>query len=199
MNDLYVVKNVMIKEMNAINQMSNLLSDELQSCIEALYECEGRIIFSGVGKSGHIGEKLAATFASTGTPAFFVHACEAVHGDLGMIKKEDIVILLSHSGKTMEIMNLLHGLKGIGCGCIAMCSDEDSPLAQGCDRSIIYPSLQEADRLNLAPTVSSTLMLVLGDAIACALMERKEFEESDFYRYHPGGNLGKRLEEKHHE
>lgn len=199
MNDLYFVRNIILKEMAAIHEMSEQLKEDIVSCIQLLYECKGRVVFSGVGKSGHIGKKLAATFASTGTPAFFVHACEAVHGDLGMIEEDDIVILLSHSGRTQEILGLLSALKSIGCAWIVICSDESSPLACNSEYKLIYPRIQEADRYNLAPTISCTLMLVLGDAIACTLMEKKEFKEQDFFKYHPGGNLGKRLEVKLHE
>lgn len=199
MNDLSVVESVMRKEMAAIENMRKCLTQEIQESITALYRCEGRIIFCGVGKSGHIGEKLAATFASTGSPSFFVHGCEAAHGDLGMIQKKDIVILLSHSGRTVETLLVCKSLKDIGCTSIAMCSDGASELSKLCDMKLIYPNVQEADRLQLVPTVSSTMMLVLGDAIACALMERRKFSEQDFHRCHPGGNLGKRLEVKAYE
>lgn len=199
MDDLSVVKNVMIKEIAAIEDMRHCLTQEIQDCITMLYECEGRIIFCGVGKSGHIGEKLAATFASTGTPSFFVHGCEAVHGDLGMVQENDIVILMSHSGKTAETLLVCNALKKIDCISIAMCSDSTSELALLCDKKLIYPNIKEADRLQLVPTISSTLMLVLGDAIACALMEKRKFSEKNFHRYHPGGNLGKQLEVKCYE
>lgn len=199
MNDLSIVKEVMIKESLAIEKMSQCLTQEIQDCITALYECEGRIIFCGIGKSGHIGKKLAATFASTGSPSFFVHGCEAVHGDLGMIQKKDIVILLSHSGRTAETLSVCKVLKHIGCTCIGMSSNASSELASYCTHMLIYPNIQEADRLHLVPTVSSTMMLALGDAIACVLMEKRKFSEKDFYQRHPGGSLGRQLEVKLYE
>lgn len=199
MNDLLTVKSVMEKEMLAIEHMVSGVQEDVQVCIDLMYQCRGKVIFCGVGKSGHIGKKLAATFASTGTSAFFVHASEAMHGDLGMIQKEDIIVLLSHSGTTEEIVKVAIALEKAQYATIAMCSDPNSMLVTHCRYALLYPKLKEADYLMLAPTVSSTLMLVLGDAIACALMEKRKFSESDFFQYHPGGSLGKQLKEKLYE
>jgi arabinose-5-phosphate isomerase len=150
----------------------------------------------GVGKSGHIGKKLAATFSSTGTPSFFVHSTEAVHGDLGMIENKDIVVLISNSGSTREVLDTLPTLEKIGCQTIALTSDSNSELAKRCTLKITYPKHTEADHLKLAPTASSTMTLVLGDAIACAVSEAKAFKKEDFHLYHPAGALGKLLKEE---
>ena len=155
--------------------------------------CKGKVVFFGIGKSGHIGEKLAATFASTGTPSFFVHAAEARHGDFGMIESNDVVILLSHSGSTKETAAAIANLKIIGCKTVAFCHKKDSPLAKECDYAVNYPFDKEADRLGLAPTSSTTVQLVLGDAIALTLSSLKGFKREDFYKFHPGGALGASL------
>ena len=147
----------------------------------------------GVGKSGHIGEKLAATFASLGIPSFFVHSTEAMHGDLGMIEPRDIAVLISNGGNTQEVVQNIEPLKRNGVTTVAFTSGKDSELAKGCDYILLYPKINEADNLNLAPTVSSTLTLVLGDAIACELSSRKNFKREDFYKYHPNGALGAML------
>ncbi len=147
----------------------------------------------GVGKSGHIGEKLAATFASLGTPAFHVHSTEAMHGDLGMIEPQDIAVLISNSGNTQEVVQNVEPLKRNGVTTVAFTAGADSKLANACDYKILYPKCDEADALNLAPTVSSTLALVLGDAIACTVSKAKNFSREDFHKYHPNGELGAML------
>ncbi len=184
---------VMDTEMKAIASMIQGTNEQYNAVVRVLSQCRGKIVFMGIGKSGHIGEKLAATFSSTGTPSFFVHAAEAVHGDLGMIEKHDVVILISNSGNTMEVTRDIPFLKKIGCTTIAMTSNPDSQLAGACDYLLLYPDLPEADHLDLAPTVSSTLTLVLGDALACTLSKMRGFTRNDFYRYHPGGALGASL------
>lgn len=171
----------------------------LQECervMDAIEECKGKVVFCGVGKSAHIGAKLAATFASLGIPSFFVHATESVHGDLGMIEEKDIVILISNSGTTQEVIQVLTPLHSIGCMTVACCANRDSILAKACDLTLIYPKVTEADAYNLAPTSSTTLVLVLGDAIACAISKKRGFNPSDFHKFHPGGSLGKRLDDK---
>ena len=150
----------------------------------------------GVGKSAHIGKKLAATFASLGVPSFFVHSTEAMHGDLGMIESKDIAILISNSGNTQEVVQNVEPLKRNGVTTVAFTSGKESKLAKCCDYLLAYPKLNEADELNLAPTVSSTLTLVLGDAIACELSARKGFQREDFYKYHPNGALGEMLKKE---
>lgn len=144
----------------------------------------------GVGKSAHIGQKLSATFASLGVPSFFVHSTEAMHGDLGMIEPKDIAILISNSGNTNEVVQNVEPLKRNGVATVAFTSNKDSQLAKLCDYVLLYPKTEEADALNLAPTVSSTLTLVLGDAIASELSARKNFKKEDFYKFHPNGALG---------
>lgn len=188
-----IIKSVIEREIEALKQLLNNDNSEYEIICKVLMDCRGKVVFVGVGKSGHIGKKLAATFSSTGTPSFFIHATEAAHGDSGMIEREDIVILLSNSGNTSEVTNVIPILQEIGCTTIGFTSNEDSILAEECDYKLIYPKSEEADHLGLAPTSSSTLMLVLGDAIACTLSESKEFTRQDFYKYHPGGSLGKLL------
>jgi arabinose-5-phosphate isomerase len=153
----------------------------------------GHVVVMGVGKSGHIGTKIAATLASTGTPAFFVHPAEAAHGDLGMLTEHDVVLALSNSGKTGEIVSLLPGLKKLGVKLIAMTGNPDSPLAKAADVHLDVGVEQEACPLELAPTASTTAALAMGDALAVAVMQAEEFDEEGFARSHPGGALGKRL------
>lgn len=191
-----LVKQSIQIELNAIKELLDQNADAYESVCDVLMKCEGKVVFMGVGKSGHIGKKLAATFSSTGTPSFFVHSTEAVHGDLGMIQSRDVVILISNSGNTKEVLSNLPTLKIIGCKTIAFTSNANSNLAENCDYKLIYPALSEADHLKLAPTTSSTMTLVLGDAIACALSEAKAFRKEDFHLYHPAGSLGKLLEKE---
>ena len=191
------IKEAIISERNAIEEMERSLDyDNLENICQLINNCQGKLIFLGVGKSGHVCKKLAATFSSTGTPSFFVHGTEACHGDLGMIEQRDTVILISNSGSTKEVTQNIEPLRKIGATLIAFTSKKDSVLAKSCDYQIIYPSLSEADHLNLAPTVSSTLTLVLGDAIGCAISKDKDFTRSDFYKYHPNGALGESLKKE---
>lgn len=184
------------KEKTALDALSAMSLQECERVMDAIEECKGKVVFCGVGKSAHIGAKLAATFASLGIPSFFVHATESVHGDLGMIEEKDIVILISNSGTTQEVIQVLTPLHSIGCMTVACCANRDSILAKACDLTLIYPKVTEADAYNLAPTSSTTLVLVLGDAIACAISEKRGFNPSDFHKFHPGGSLGKRLDDK---
>lgn len=187
------MKEVMTAEMKAIGTMLDKTDGQYDEVLNKLFECKGKVVFMGIGKSAHIGKKLAATFSSTGTPSIFVHSAEACHGDFGMIEKRDIVILISNSGNTKDVTQDIPFLDKIGCETIAFTSNPESDLAKGCKYQLIYPKLAEADHLNLAPTVSSTLTLVLGDAIACTLSSMKDFKRSDFYKFHPGGALGDSL------
>ena len=199
MNILSLLKQAAQIEANAVAGLVDQIDQSFVDAVELMRKCEGKVIVSGVGKSGLVGRKIAASLASTGTPAFFVHACEAVHGDSGMIEPRDVVILLSNSGETGEILNLLPVLEAIGCRKIAITSRRDSTLAKACDVALIYAYEREADHLNLAPTTSATLTLVIGDALACTLSIQKGFEQQDFYRYHPGGSLGARLSDLYKE
>ena len=161
--------------------------------VELLFNCKGRVVVSGVGKSGHIGRKLAATLASTGTPAFFVHAAEAAHGDLGMITKDDVVIGISYSGETGELLTVIPVLKREGTALITITGNPKSSLAKNADVNLNVHVTAEACPLNLAPTSSTTATLAMGDALAVACMHAKGFTKEDFARSHPGGALGRRL------
>ena len=161
--------------------------------IRILLACRGRIVVSGVGKSGHIGRKLAATFASTGAPAFFVHPTEASHGDLGMVKHEDVLLVLSNSGETAELLSIVPLVKRIGAQMIALTGQPGSPLAQLADAHLDVSVKVEACPLNLAPTASTTAALAMGDALAVALLNARGFSTADFARSHPGGKLGRKL------
>lgn len=191
-----MLKDFMIKERDAITTMIEECGDQYEQILDLFASCKGKLVFMGVGKSGHIGAKLAATFASLGIPSFFVHSTEAMHGDLGMIESKDIAILISNSGNTQEVVQDVAPLKANGVTTVAFTSGKESKLAKACDYAIFYPKLKEADNLNLAPTVSSTLTLVLGDAMACELSARKNFTRSDFYAFHPNGALGEMLKKE---
>ena len=193
MSELNGIKGFIKSEKDGIEELLQSVDDRTEQVINALAECKGKVVFMGVGKSAHIGQKLAATFASTGTPSFFVHSTEAVHGDLGMIEGKDVAVLISNSGNTQEVVQDLPSLKKIGCKTVAFTSGEDSRLAQGCDYLLLYPKCKESDDLGLAPTTSSTVTLVLGDAIACELSRRKKFTKENFFKYHPNGALGAAL------
>src|SRR5437868_12070918 len=169
------------------------LAPSFAAAAELIRGANGRLIITGLGKSGHVGRKIAATFASTGTPAFFVHAAEAGHGDLGMITPDDVVVMLSNSGETDELVLLLPHLKRQGAAIIALTGNEQSSLAQGADVHLDAAVDAEACPLGLAPTASTTAALALGDALALALLDARGFSTEDFARSHPGGALGRRL------
>jgi len=180
-------------EAQAVTALLERIDDAFLSACRAMLECRGRIVVLGVGKSGHIGAKIAATLASTGTPAFFVHAAEASHGDLGMITAEDVVLVLSNSGETDEVKQLLPVLKRLAVTIIALTGNPGSYLAQHADTNIDVSVAQEACPLGLAPTSSTTAALAMGDALAVALLESRGFTREDFARSHPAGRLGRRL------
>ncbi len=188
-----LLQDIMIKERDSVNALIESTNTQYDEVIETLLNCKGKVVFFGIGKSGHIGEKLAATFSSTGTPSIFVHAAEARHGDFGMIEARDVVILMSHSGTTSETVSAVDTLKTIGCKTIAFCRDGDTTLANRCDLRIGYPFGQEADPMGVAPSSSTTVQLVLGDAIGLTLSSLKGFTRADFGKFHPGGTLGKML------
>lgn len=186
-------RQVIFDEMEAIRQLVETLDGDFDSACEAILKCKGRVIVSGMGKSGHIGNKIAATLASTGTPAFFVHPSEALHGDLGMITSHDIVISISNSGTTDELVTLCSVVKRQGTQLIAMTGKPDSLLSGLADFHLDVHVDKEACPHDLAPTSSTTATLVMGDALAVALLKAREFSPEDFARSHPAGRLGKRL------
>jgi len=186
-------KDVINKEINGARQMLDCIDENFSKAVQAILKCKGKVIIIGIGKSGHVGKKIAASMASTGTSSFFVHGDEILHGDLGMVEKDDIVILLSNSGETREIIGGFPTLKKIGCYIISITSDPDSTMAKNSNTHICIGKLKEADHLNLAPTTSSTATLILGDALALTSSYLKKFKKEDFALCHPGGNLGKNL------
>ena len=188
-----LAKAVINEEVAAIQALPDRLDEQFTGACEAILHCTGRIIITGMGKSGHIGNKIAATLASTGTPSFAVHPGEASHGDLGMITSDDVVIALSNSGTSEEILAILPVIKRLGIKLISFTGKPDSELAQASDYHLNIAVDKEACPLNLAPTSSTTTTLVMGDALAIALLEARGFTEEDFARSHPGGRLGKRL------
>jgi len=188
-----LAKAVIDTEAQAALRLIERIDEGFTRAVETMLHCEGRIVVLGMGKSGHIGHKLAATLASTGTPAFFVHPGEASHGDLGMITAKDVVVALSNSGETDEILTILPLIKRLHVPLIAMTGNPRSRLAEAADYHLDVSVDKEACPLGLAPTSSTTATLVMGDALAIALLESRGFTEADFARSHPGGRLGKRL------
>lgn len=180
-------------ELEAIEALLQRINGDFTRACELILQCKGRVVVVGMGKSGHVGRKIAATLASTGTAAFFVHPGEASHGDMGMITRDDVVLALSNSGSTSEIVTLLPLIKRLGITLISMTGNPASPLAQAAAVNLDAGVSQEACPLNLAPTSSTTVSLVLGDALAIALLEARGFTAEDFAFSHPGGALGRRL------
>ena len=180
-------------EAEALRALSASLGATFDTVIDVLLDLKGALIISGMGKSGHIGRKMAATLSSTGTPAIFIHPGEASHGDLGIVGPQDIVIALSRSGETSELGDLIAHTRMLGIPLIAITAQKDSTLAKTTPHALILPDIAEACSVTRAPTTSTTMMAALGDAIAVALLERKNFTQEDFKRFHPGGNLGAML------
>ena len=180
-------------EAQALMDLHDRLDKNFSNAIALLLDCQGRVVVMGLGKSGHIGRKISATLASTGTPSFFVHSGEAVHGDLGMVTGRDIVIAISYSGNSNELSTVLPVVRRLGTKVIAICGHPQSDLAKLCDVFLDASIQKEACPLNLAPTTSTTVALALGDALAVTCLEARNFGESDFARSHPGGALGRRL------
>ncbi|OJW50616.1 MAG: D-arabinose 5-phosphate [Alphaproteobacteria bacterium 41-28] len=192
-DDLAEAQRVLNLEAEALLQLAQTLGESFTGIIDLLMQTKGRVILSGIGKSGHIANKIASTFSSTGTPAFFVHPSEASHGDLGMITLEDTLIMLSLSGETAELSNMINYAKRFDIPIIAITCKADSVLAKAALYTLLLPSFTEACPMGLAPTTSTTLMLGLGDALAVTLLKRKGFSERDFKNLHPGGRLGRKL------
>jgi arabinose-5-phosphate isomerase len=176
-----------------LGEVQNGMQAQVKAALDIIEAGTGRLIVVGVGKSGHIGAKLAASFASTGTPAFFVHPTEASHGDLGMIAKEDVVMLISKSGETKELQDIIAYCKRFGMKMIALTSGRDSLVGRASDVALVLPAVREACPNDLAPTTSTLLTMALGDALAVALVERRGFSEQRFHDFHPGGKLGAQL------
>lgn len=192
-NYVNIAKQVLETEKEALANLTNLIDDNFNTAIETILKAKGKVIVTGIGKSGHIGRKIAASFASTGTPSFFLHPSEALHGDLGMIGSDDIVLAIANSGETPEILNIIPFTKDNNISLIAISSNPESTLAQKATIHLNIGKFKEACPLSLAPTTSSTLTLVMGDALMVALMDGRGFDEESYARFHPGGNLGKRL------
>lgn len=188
-----MARRVLQIETEAVAALAERLDTDFQQAVELILRCRGRVIVCGLGKTGHIGRKIAATLASTGTPAYFVHAAEAVHGDLGMITREDVLIALSNSGESDELLTIVPLVKRQGGQLIAMTGNPSSSLAREADVHLDAGVKEEACPLNLAPTASTTAALALGDALAVALLDARGFGAEDFARSHPGGALGRRL------
>lgn len=188
-----LARRVLRIEAAAVAALADRVGEEFERAVDIILKRHGRVIVTGIGKSGHIARKIAATLASTGTPAYFVHAAEAAHGDLGMITPEDVVLALSNSGSSEELLMIVPLVKRQGARLIAMTGKADSPLARQADVHLEAAVAEEACPLNLAPTASTTAALALGDALAVALLDARGFAADDFARSHPGGALGRRL------
>jgi arabinose-5-phosphate isomerase len=180
-------------EAEAVSNLSRFINDDFEECVRVIHSSSGRIVLTGIGKSANIAIKLVATLNSTGSPALFMHAADAIHGDLGIVQEDDVVICISKSGSSPEIKVLIPLVKNMGNTLIGMVGNMESPLAKQADYVLNTTVEKEADPNNLAPTASTTAQLAMGDALAICLMEMKGFGERDFARYHPGGALGKKL------
>lgn len=189
-------RKVMLDEAEATSSVAAGLDHRFDEAVNLLLSCTGRIVVLGLGKSGHVGRKIAATLASTGSSAFFVHAAEAFHGDFGMITANDVVIAISNSGETVEVTEAIPHIRGIGARVIALTGKDKSSLAEASDAVLYCPVRREADPLDLAPTSSSTAALAMGDAVAVVLMTAKGFDKRKFAAFHPGGSLGRKLEKR---
>jgi arabinose-5-phosphate isomerase len=188
-----IALDVLINESNAIKNLANYIDNDFESCVQEIYSAKGRVVVTGVGKSAIIANKIVATLNSTGTPALFMHAADAIHGDLGMIQKDDIVICISKSGNTPEIKVLVPLLKRRGSKLVALVSQTNSYLAQQADYVLNATIAEEACPHNLAPTTSTTVHMAMGDALAVCLLHLRNFSSQDFAEFHPGGSLGKQL------
>lgn len=184
---------VLKMEIQALEKLASDLPADFSNVVNAILQTTGRVIVSGVGKSGHIGNKIAATLASTGTPASFVHATEASHGDLGMVKASDFCLLISNSGETAELSDIVAHTRRFSIPMAAISSKPDSTLMRAADYKLLLPNVPEACHIGMAPTTSTTLTLALGDALAVALMEIRDFQPEDFKIFHPGGKLGNQI------
>lgn len=181
------------KEIEALTRTRDALGEDFSNMVNLVLNCRGKVVLTGMGKPGHIGTKIAATLASLGTPAFFMHPAEAMHGDLGMVEEKDVVILMSYSGESEEVTRLMPTLHEIGCKTVAITGKPKSTLARECQYHFIFPEFEEACYMHLAPTSSTTALLVLGDALALAVSRAKNYTREEFGLYHPAGALGRKL------
>lgn len=193
MNEIQRAKDIFHEEIAELNKLADTIDHSFEQVVDMIYTCQGQLVVMGIGKTGIIGHKIASSLASTGTEAIFVNAAEAVHGDLGMINNRDVVMLISNSGTTSEIINVIAPLRQIGCRLIAMTGNPNSKLARLCDITLSVHVDKEACPLGLAPTTSTTATLLMGDALIVCLMERRHFKAENFAVYHPGGALGRKL------
>lgn len=186
-------RSIFDKEINALTKTRDALGADFQKIVELTLDCKGKVILTGMGKPGHVATKIAATLASLGTPSFFMHPGEAMHGDLGMVSKKDVVILTSYSGESDEVVRLLPTLHEIGCVTVAITGNQKSTLAKGCQYHFYFPHFEEACYMRLAPTSSTTALLVLGDALAVVASKLRNYTKEDYALHHPAGALGKKL------
>lgn len=180
-------------EITALRKVQQALGEDFETLVRMLVQCTGKVVVTGMGKSGHIGSKIAATLSSLGSSAFFLHAAEALHGDLGMIQSDDIVLAISKSGETDEVTRIINNIRMIGAKVVGITGNRDSTLAKYSDFVYVFPEIEEACKMNLAPTSSTTVALVLGDALAICASEEYGFREENFALFHPSGSLGKKL------
>ena len=188
-----IAKQVIDDEVEALIGLKDYIDDNFIQIVDIIYGCKGRLIFTGIGKSGHISKKISATLSSTGTSSFFMHSTEAFHGDLGMIREEDIIVAISYSGETEDLLKTIPIIRKLGCSVIGVSGNSKSTLSKISDYHQLIKIEKEACPLDLAPTSSATATLVWGDALAISLMNKKDFKPEDFAKSHPGGTLGKRL------
>lgn len=181
------------KEIEALTRTRDALGEDFSNMVDLVLNCRGKVVLTGMGKPGHIGTKIAATLASLGTPAFFMHPAEAMHGDLGMVEEKDVVILMSYSGESEEVIRLMPTLHEIGCKTVAITGKPKSTLARECQYHFFFPEFEEACYMHLAPTSSTTALLVLGDALALVVSRAKNYTREEFGLYHPAGALGRKL------
>ncbi len=188
--DLEYAKYIINAEAEAIQSVIKIIDGSFIKAVDMIYHCDGSVILSGIGKAGIIGQKISATLASTGTPSHFLHPAEAVHGDLGRLRKNDIVVMLSYGGETDEIIRLINLVKQLSVRLIAVTSDKNSTLSQHSDVVLCMGKIDEVCPLGVAPSASTTCMLAIGDAIALTVMKARNFSVEDYVRFHPGGSLG---------
>lgn len=190
---IFEAKSIFDKEIKALEKTKEAIGEDFEKIVELMLNCEGKVVLTGIGKPGHIATKIAATLASLGTPSFFMHPGEALHGDLGMVEKKDIVVLMSYSGESEEVTRLMPVLQEIGCTTVAITGKQKSTLARECQYHFFFPEFEEACYMHLAPTSSTTALLVLGDALALTTSRMRNYTKEDFGLHHPAGALGKKL------